>query len=190
MFLPPPAPRPNIRPLTLVNTGSLSLRKGTPYLLEAFRLVREKIPGARLLLTRIVQDDVKPVLCPLSGPANRMVAAAGARATGRTFAAARTFSFCPRLKTVFARTVTEALACGLPVITTPNTGASDLIQPGVNGEVVPIRDPQAIAEAIFKWAEKTLSPDWQPRVLVDAKSLSFEHFERTFIGQLRQMGWV
>src|SRR5437764_711848 len=78
----------------------------------------------------------------------------------------------PPLKDGLAFTVMEALACGLPVITTPNTGASDLIQPGVNGEIVPIRGPQAIADAILKWSDKILSDNWRPRVLLDAEKLS------------------
>ena len=77
------------------------------------------------------------------------------------------------------------MACGLPVVTTPNTGASDLVVSGENGEVVPIRDAQAIANAVLKWSEKILSGNWQPRVLLDAKQLSFEHFEKTFLEQLR-----
>src|SRR6185312_458369 len=59
LFRPRTKPRPENQPLTIINTGSLSLRKGTPYLLEAFRIVRKKIPNARLLLTRTIQDDVK-----------------------------------------------------------------------------------------------------------------------------------
>ncbi len=55
-------PRPKNRPLTIINTGSISLRKGTPYLLESFRLIRKQFPDARLLLTNTIQDDIKPVL--------------------------------------------------------------------------------------------------------------------------------
>lgn len=88
------------------------------------------------------------------------------------------------------RTALEAMACGLPVIVTPHTGANDLVQPGVNGEVVPIRDPQAIADAVLKWADKIRAPDWQPRVLVNAELLSFGHFEHEFINQLRALGLI
>ena len=42
----------------------------------------------------------------------------------------------------------EAMACGLPLMATRNAGASDLIEEGVTGFVVPIRSPQAIAEKI------------------------------------------
>jgi len=153
VFKPSPGGRPKDRPLTIVNTGSVSLRKGSPYLLDAFRLVRKQFPDARLLLTDAIQDDIRPVLARYRDlPVEWSPALPHARLAMRLQSA--DVFVLPSLEDGFARTVTEALACGLPVITTPNTGASDLVQPGVNGEVVPIRDPQAIAEAILKWAEK------------------------------------
>jgi glycosyltransferase involved in cell wall biosynthesis len=42
----------------------------------------------------------------------------------------------------------EAMAMQLPVITTPLTGNTELIQDGVNGLLVPERDPVALADAI------------------------------------------
>ena len=42
----------------------------------------------------------------------------------------------------------QAMACGLPVIATTNTGAEDLFTDGVEGFIVPIRDPLAIREKI------------------------------------------
>jgi glycosyltransferase involved in cell wall biosynthesis len=45
----------------------------------------------------------------------------------------------------------EALAYGLPVIATPNTGS--VVRDGVDGFIVPIRDPAAIAERIERLAD-------------------------------------
>ena len=42
----------------------------------------------------------------------------------------------------------EAMACGLPLIVTPNAGGDDLIAEGETGFLVPIRSPEAIAEKI------------------------------------------
>ena len=36
----------------------------------------------------------------------------------------------------------QAMACGCPVIASTNTGAEDLFTDGVEGFVVPIRDPE------------------------------------------------
>jgi len=48
----------------------------------------------------------------------------------------------------FAYVGTEAMGCGIPIITTQNVGVSELIENNVTGYVVPIRSPEAIAEKI------------------------------------------
>jgi glycosyltransferase involved in cell wall biosynthesis len=187
LFHPLTGPRPKNRPLTLINTGSLSLRKGTPYLLESFRLIRKKIPNARLLLTRIIQDDIKLVLSRYSDlPIEWSPGLPHAQLAERLRSA--DIFVLPSLEDGWARTASEAMACGLPAILSHNTGASDSIQPGVSGEVVPIRDANAIADAVLKWADIVLGSGYQPTVKIDKEPLTFEHFEKTFIAQLKNLG--
>ncbi len=47
----------------------------------------------------------------------------------------------------------EALSCGLPLIVTKNAGGEDLIDEGLTGFLVPIRNPEAIADRIQWFAE-------------------------------------
>jgi glycosyltransferase involved in cell wall biosynthesis len=182
-FTPPPMSRPADRPLTIISTGTVTLRKGTPYLLEAFRLIQRVEPHARLCLTSLIADNMKPVLAqyadlPIdwSPPLRHPQLAERLRGAD--------IFVLPSLEDGFARTVAEALACGLPVITTPNTGASDLIRAGENGEIVPIRDPQAIADAVLRWWERRRAAD-APPISFDPTSLSVAHFEAEFLSQLR-----
>ena len=42
----------------------------------------------------------------------------------------------------------QALACGCPVLATPNTGSEDLFSDGVEGFIVPVRDPAALADRL------------------------------------------
>lgn len=51
----------------------------------------------------------------------------------------------PSLFEGFGLVILEAMAQGLPVITTPHTAGPDLIADGVDGFIVPIRDAPAIA---------------------------------------------
>ena len=44
--------------------------------------------------------------------------------------------------------IMEAMAAGLPVVSTPLAGVPEMVQPGVTGELVPDRDPRALADAI------------------------------------------
>lgn len=183
-FRPTSEPGPANRPLTIISTGAPSLRKGTPYLLEAFRIIRRTLPDARLLLT----DSVHPSLRPLLGrwndlPIEWAPPLPHAQLADRLRSA--DVFVLPSLEEGLARTALEAMACGLPVVLTPNTGASDLMQPGEQGEIVPLRDPPAIAEAVLKCFERW-RVGWRPRVTNLHELLSFTTFEREFIAQLTE----
>ncbi|CAI9084883.1 Glycosyltransferase (fragment) [Methylacidiphilum fumariolicum SolV] len=52
----------------------------------------------------------------------------------------------PSIGDGFSCVIPEAMASALPVITTTNNGASDLVDKGLNGYIVPIRSPERIAE--------------------------------------------
>lgn len=186
-FKPSPFPRDKEKPLTIISTGALSLRKGAPYMLEAFRLVLKKHPTARFRLTRQIHDSATSVLAnysdlPIDWSPGLPHPQLAERLQGSDI------FVLASLEEGFARTVAEALACGLPVITTPNAGSNDVVIPGKNGEVVPIRDPQAIAEGILKWADLILAGNDRPQISFDPDALSFKTFEKTFMEQLKKIG--
>lgn len=54
----------------------------------------------------------------------------------------------PSLFEGFGLVILEAMACGLPVITTPHTAGPDVITDGEDGFIVPIRSAEAIAEKL------------------------------------------
>jgi alpha-maltose-1-phosphate synthase len=129
-------------PLKVIFVGSLIQRKGIGYVLKAVNQL-----GSRVELT-LVGSRYR---------ANRHVDEACNR--GRWY---ETMPFAdvlrlmresdvlllPSLSDAFGMVVTEALANGLPVIVTPNTGASEIISDGREGFVVPIADADAIAERL------------------------------------------
>jgi glycosyltransferase involved in cell wall biosynthesis len=57
----------------------------------------------------------------------------------------------PSLEEGFGHAILEAMSCGVPVLATDRTCAPDLIEDGVHGFIVPIRDPESIAARIA-WA--------------------------------------
>jgi glycosyltransferase involved in cell wall biosynthesis len=188
-FGPSEPQRPKARPLTLLNTGALCLRKGTPYLLEAFRLILKKEPRAVLRLTEAIRDDAREILrrhadLPIEwAPIFNLQREDQRRQYIARLQSSDIFLF-PSLEDGFGYVVAEAMACGLPVITTRNTGAADLIQPGVNGEMVPIRDPAATAEAALKWWARIQEGKRVENMAQMRERLSFETFEKTIIGHL------
>lgn len=188
-FAPATAPRPKNRPLTIVSTGGLSLRKGAPYLLEALRLVHQRHSSARFLLTQNIADSATPIVAkyrdlPIDWAPGLPHAELAAR-----LQSADVFVL-PSLEEGLVRTALEAMACGLPVVLTPNTGANDFVRPGVSGSVVPIRDARATADAILEWSDRALASDAPPQRLIDAEPLTFAYFEREFMSQLQQLRLV
>jgi starch synthase len=47
----------------------------------------------------------------------------------------------------------QALACGCPVLCSTNTGGEDLFTDGMEGFIVPIRDPQALTDRMQQLAD-------------------------------------
>jgi glycosyltransferase involved in cell wall biosynthesis len=59
--------------------------------------------------------------------------------------------------------IMEAMAAGLPVISTPLAGIPEMVEPDVNGELVPERDPAAVCAAM----ERLISDPERARRLGD-----------------------
>lgn len=142
-----PAGDRSTHPFRIVFAGQISLRKGVPYLLEAWR--RVNWPDAELWLIGAVTPDVArmvPTWYQLSG----------VKFIDHTAQLAALLQQCdvfvfPSIEEGSALVTYEALACGLPVITTPNAGS--VVRDGVEGFIVPIRDVEALAERIQQLRE-------------------------------------
>ena len=72
----------------------------------------------------------------------------------------------PTLYEPFSNACLEALAAGLPVITTAHNGFAEIIEPGVEGEVVAEPDDiAALAGALEKWGDPARRAAIRPRLL-------------------------
>jgi glycosyltransferase involved in cell wall biosynthesis len=67
----------------------------------------------------------------------------------------------------FGMVISQAMACGLPVIHTTNTGGGDIVRDGIDGFCIPIRDVEAIKEKILFFYE---NPDKQAEMGQNALS--------------------
>jgi glycosyltransferase involved in cell wall biosynthesis len=129
---------------SVVWASSYTQTKGIGYLLEA--LARQPVPGIELVLAGYPYGTDAVALYE-----NRIrVRRLGHIARSEL---ARVMSHChvhvfPTLVEGFGRNLIEAMASGLPVITTRHCAGPDLIEDGVNGFIVPIRDVDAICEKL------------------------------------------
>jgi glycosyltransferase involved in cell wall biosynthesis len=186
-FIPSGELRSKMRPLTLISTAGLSLRKGSPYMLDALRIVQRSHPSLRILLTSTVHDNMREILRRYSDLPIDWAPPLPHSKLAQRLQSADIFVL-PSLEEGLVRSALEAMACGLPVVLTPNTGANDYISSDAAGEVVPIRNAEAIASAILKIAERVMSNAEPPRRHFDPWLLSFPRFEENFLRHLARIG--
>jgi len=163
--------RPN-RPLTVLWLGSVILRKGIPYLVEAAkRLTHEPIRfviagplGIRVEVLKEAPSNIEWL-----GPVPRSE-------TARVYREADVFVL-PTLSDGFAITQVEAMAHGLPVIATPNCGA--VVDDGRTGFLVPPRDVVALAAALRRFVrEPALASSMREECRATAARFSLEAYHR------------
>jgi glycosyltransferase involved in cell wall biosynthesis len=130
--------------LNVLFVGEVGLRKGAPYLLEALRLLNQpQTIHARLVgPLRLSSNRLREYSnwCEIAGPLPRGQA--------RDLYQWADVLVLPSICEGSATVTYEALACGLPVITTCNSGS--VVRDGVDGFIVPIRDVTALSEAIAR----------------------------------------
>jgi len=123
--------------------GQISLRKGVPYLLEAWKKLALK--NAELVLVGKVFPEMNSILKQYCQEM-RNISVKGFvpySKMSEEYNSVNLFVF-PSLEEGSALVTYEAMACGLPVITTFNSGSQ--IREGKEGFVVPIRNFEIIAE--------------------------------------------
>ncbi len=124
-----------------VFVGALIRRKGVHHLLAAWR--RLNLKEAELVLIGAVHDEIRPALAQYGGPD---VTVAGFVSKVEDCYRAATVHILPSECEGSAKCTYEAAACGLPQITTRESG--DVVLEGVNGLIIPPNDPDALAAAI------------------------------------------
>jgi starch synthase len=130
--------------------GQVSLRKGIPYLLEAFAGLRH--PHKRLTIVGDVQGDLKAILPKL--PQDRVVFAGSVPQTelARRMSASHVLVL-PSVEEGFGMVMAQAMACGCPVIASSATGAEHLFADGEAGFIIPPRDSAALTDRLQQLAD-------------------------------------
>jgi glycosyltransferase involved in cell wall biosynthesis len=174
--------RPSVGPTRLLFVGTLSLRKGVLYLLEALRLLKSQ----RFELTCIgtVDPDVKHLLKPFKSDFVYLPSMPKVDLV-RSYASFDAF-ILPSLADAFPLVILEAAASGLPVIATDHVGSADWLRKTGGGMIVPPGQPIALAEAIEKLSDPDLRTSMS-RANIEARgSLDWKQYEKNLISIYRR----
>jgi glycosyltransferase involved in cell wall biosynthesis len=145
-----PVTEPSAEVFEVLFVGQVSLRKGIPYLLQAFAGLRH--PRKRLRIVGSVQPDFRAILANL--PQNQ-VEFTGPQPQAKVahYMSSSHVMVLPSIEEGLALVQGQAMACGCPVLASTNTGSEDLFTDGVEGFIVPIRDADALRERLQQLAD-------------------------------------
>ena len=160
-------------PLRAIFVGSLGQRKGLSYLFRACRAL-----GRGVELTVI---GTPPLLhCPVLEQALKQVRwiPSCPHAQVLTEMAAHDVFVFPSLFEGFGLVLLEAMAMGLPILTTSHTAGPDLIDDGREGFIVPIRSAEAIAEKLeLLRSNRTLAGEMGKKATRRAAAFTWASYE-------------
>ena len=172
------------RPLKVLFVGNLGQHKGIGYLLDAMEILGSQaeltIVGRRLRANARVDEACRrwrwhetlthAQVLDVMQQADVLV--------------------LPSLSEGCALVVLEALACGLPVIVTPNTGSLGFVRDGREGFVVPVCEATPIAERLeILHRDREMLTEMSRRAQATAAENSWNHYRTKLADLVRSLAW-
>jgi glycosyltransferase involved in cell wall biosynthesis len=178
-FKPGSEPNGRTRPpvFRAIFSGALIERKGIHHLLEAWH--RLNLPNAELWLLGSVHEEAKPYLEKFGLENVRVL---GFKHDLENYLNQGSVYVFPSRLEGSAKTIYEAAACGLPMITTREAG--DVVRDGVEGIIVKPGDVDAIAAAIehlYRRPEIAASMGAAARQRV-VENFTWDHYRTRLLG--------
>ncbi|MCS7062639.1 MAG: glycosyltransferase family 4 protein, partial [Methylacidiphilales bacterium] len=145
--------------------GSICLRKGHHYLFRAWELIKNKLPDhPRLICIGNVRPDFRFEWKKWRGTFEHYPSLDHPDIA--KLLASSTAFVLPSLEEGFARVITEAMASGLPIIATHQSGATTVVEHFSEGIIVPAYNVEELAQAML--------------LLANDKNLNLQMGEKSF----------
>lgn len=169
------------------SVGGNIVRKGFLYLIRAWQKL--KLPNAKLLIKTSQKELDKITLLRKLVESDPSIEIIGYVEDIESFYDKCDVFCLPSIDDGFGMVVLEAMACGLPVITTTNVGASEFVQSGNNGYMTPIRDEDALANHIHQfYTDRSLVNQMSLNAMDAYKAIekSTDNYEKNLLDIYRQ----
>jgi glycosyltransferase involved in cell wall biosynthesis len=144
-------PRPRVPDkVRFVSVGTICVRKGHQYLFRAFEKVKKLLPEAELVCVGDYKTDFRMERSKWEGTFTHHPHLSHPELAELLMNC--TAFVMPTLEEGFARVLSEAMAAGLPILASYESGATTLVTDGVEGLIVRPQDIDHVAEAMLKVA--------------------------------------
>lgn len=162
-----------------------SIRKGTHYLLKA--LTELNLPNSEFVLIGPPDPVVQSFLAAYPG---RLVHLRGVPQTELyKYYSNSSVYVLPSIEEGLAMAQIEAMACGVPLICSTNTGGEDVVREGVDGYVVPVRDVEALKERLLALhSDEATRAEMGRSALKRAAEFTWERYGREILARY-QAAW-
>jgi len=169
---------PTERPFRALFLGLLTVRKGLKYLLEAWQKLA--LPNAELLLVGTLHEELTTLFKPYLNHSSLSIRHIDFTPNPADLLRSADVFVFPSLDEGSAKVTYEAMACGLPVITTANSGS--LVRDGQDGYIVPIRSTQALMEKIeYYYQNRDLCVQMGKTAQAYINQFTWDRYESTLI---------
>lgn len=169
----------------VVYVGRMELQKGVQYLLEAFSSL--KLPGAELCLIGPMYPEMRGVFRKYEGQFAWLGEVP--RAQLPAYYAQASVAVLFSIQDGFGLVLLEAMACGVPVICTQHSAGPDLIEDGIHGFVLPIRDVEGLKERLaylYEHPEECRAMGREARERVVAR-FTLEHYGDELVSHYQEL---
>jgi glycosyltransferase involved in cell wall biosynthesis len=145
----------------IINIARLTKQKGQEYLIRAFKIVADQIQGAKLLiLGEGERERYLKYLVKKLDLENDVLFLGWQKNPFKFLAKAKVFVLSS-LWEGFPNTLIEALACGIPAISTDcPSGPDEIIENAKSGLLVPVKDEKALSQAMIKILEYPITANY------------------------------
>lgn len=160
--------------------GRMVRDKGINELIGAFKNINKQFKNTKLLLLGAYEKELDPLFTDTEAEidSNLNIKAIGWQADVRPFLAISDTLVFPSYREGFPNTVMQASAMGLPCIVSDINGCNEIIKDGVNGIVIPVKNQQAIEEAMKKIIG---NDDFRHSLTLKSREMICENYSQQYV---------
>lgn len=175
------------KPLQLLSVGRAHWVKGYDYGIQSCRILKERNIGFHYTIIGGAGEEELQFLVADLGLED-CVSLVGHLSQEEVYKRMRDASLLllPSVEEGLPNVVVEAMAHGLPVLSTDCGGVSELIVDGVEGWIVPIRNPEAMSEAVIAFS-KLPSEKIETVRAAARKKVELQHSEERMIKEMEAL---
>ncbi len=160
--------------------GRIVKDKGINELVSAFTRLSEENKKLHLILVGAEERELNPISDDARKQieTNARIHAVGRQADVRPFILASNAFVFPSYREGFGMVLIEAQAMGVPCMSSDIIGCNEIIIPGENGELIPVKDEKVLYERMKDWVEL---PDKVAYMASNARRLVAERYEQKMV---------